>query len=141
MASGRVIALGSASESFALRNAAAELMAVERVFREHPQLEGDRIARREIAARQSRCIDELHRKLEAALEGAKVVSLAGARVSSHSEPLAVIASMLADVGFAKAPILKSELLQRDKPSSNAMAALRDLAHAMVGGLEPKHSSA
>lgn len=134
--SGRVIALGSASESFALRNAAAELMAVERVFREHPQLEGDRIARREIAARQSRCIDELHRKLEAALEGAKWY-LSPSPGKSHSEPLAVIASMLADAGFAKAPILKSELLQRDKPSSSAMAALRDLAHAMVSGLELK----
>lgn len=134
--SGRVIALGSASESFALRNAAAELMAVERVFREHPQLEGDRIARREIAARQSRCIDELHRRLEAALEGAKWY-LSPSPGKSHSEPLAVIASMLADAGFAKAPILKSELLQRDKPSSSAMAALRDLAHAMVSGLELK----
>lgn len=135
-ASGRVIALGSASESFALRNAAAELMAVERVFREHPQLEGDRIARREIAARQSRCIDELHRKLEAALEGAKWYLLPSPG-KSHCEPLAVIASILADAGFAKAPILKSELLQRDKPSSSAMAALRDLAHSMVSGLELK----
>lgn len=132
--SGRVIALGSASESFALRSAAAELMAVERVFREHPQLEGDRIARREIAARQSRCIDELHRKLEAALEGAKWY-LAPAPNKSHSGPLAIIASALADVGYAKAPILKSELLQRDKPSSNSMAALRDLAHAMVNAGE------
>lgn len=129
-ASGRVIALGCASESFALRSAAAELLAVERVFREHPQLEGDRIARREIAARQSRCIDELHRKLEAALEGAKWY-LAPAPKRAHSGPLAIIASALADVGYAKAPILKSELLQRDKPSSNSMAALRELAHAMV----------
>ncbi len=134
--SGRVIALGGANESFALRNAAAELMAVERVFREHPQLEGDRIARREIAARQSRCIDELHRELEAALEGAKW-HLSPAPSKSHSEPLAVIASILADAGYAKAPILMSELLQRDKPSSSAMAALRDLAHAMVGGLAHK----
>jgi hypothetical protein len=133
-ATGRVIALGSASESFALRSAAAELMAVERVFREHPQLEGDRIARREIAARQSRCIDELHRKLEFALEGAKWY-LAPAPSRAHSEPLAMIASALADAGYPNAPILKSELLQRDKPSSNSMAALRDLAHAMVNAGE------
>ncbi len=78
----------------------------------------------------------MHRKLEAALEGAKWY-LSPTPGKSHCEPLAVIASMLADAGFAKAPILKSELLQRDKPSSSAMAALRDLAHAMVGGLEYK----
>ncbi len=128
--SGRVIALGSSSASFALRSAAAELIAVERVFREHPQLEGDRIARREIAARQSYCIDELHRKLETAFEGAKWY-IAPAPNRAHSGPLAVIASALADVGYAKAPILKSELLQRDKPSANSVAALRELAYAMV----------
>ena len=135
-ASGRVIAVGVASESFALSNAAAELMAVERVFREHPQLEGDRIARREIAARQSRSIDYLYRKLEVALEGA-MWHLSPSPALAYHEPLAVVASKLADVGYAKSPILKSELLQRDKPSSNAMAALRDLAHAMVGGFAQK----
>lgn len=131
---GKVVAIGSASDSFKLRSAAEELTAIERVFRDHPQLEGDRIARREIAARQSHAIDELHRALEAALENAKWF-LAPAPSKAHLEPLAVIASALADAGYASAPILKSELLQRDKPSSNAMAALRDLAHAMVNSYD------
>ncbi|MES0198866.1 hypothetical protein [Mesorhizobium sp. M0011] len=128
--SGRVIAVGGATDSFALRSSAAELIAVERVFRDHPQLEGDRIARREIAARQSRCIDVLHRTLEAALESAKW-SLSPKPGKALREPLALIASALADAGYPSAPILRSELLQRDRPSSNSMAALRDLAHAMV----------
>jgi hypothetical protein len=127
---GRIIALGAAADSFALRSTAAELLAVERVIRDHPQLEGDRIARREIAARQSLCIDQLHRTLEAALETARWF-LAPSPNKGVREPLAVVASALADAGYPSAPILKSELLQRDKPSSNAMAALRDLAHAMV----------
>lgn len=127
---GRIAAIGAAADSFALRSTAAELLAVERVIREHPQLEGDRIARREIAARQSLCIDELHRALEAALETARWF-LAPSPSKGLREPLAVVASALADAGYPSAPILKSELLQRDKPSSNAMAALRDLAHAMV----------
>lgn len=127
---GRIIAVGAAADSFALRSTAAELLAVERVIRDHPQLEGDRIARREIAARQSLCIDELHRTLEASLETARWF-LAPSPSKGLREPLAVVASALADAGYPSAPILKSELLQRDKPSSNAMAALRDLAHAMV----------
>jgi hypothetical protein len=131
---GRVIAVGAASDSFALRSSASELLAVERVIRDHPQLEGDRIARREIAARQSLCIDELHRSLEAALETARWF-LAPAPSKGWREPIAVVASALADAGYPSAPILKSELLQRDKPSSNAMAALRDLAHAMVSRFE------
>lgn len=129
-AQNRVIAVAGTGESYGLRSAAGELLAVERVFREHPQIEGDRIARREIAARQSQCIDDLHRALETALETAHWY-LAPAPSKAHSGSLAMIASALADAGFAKAPILKSELLQRDKPSSNSMAALRDLAHAMV----------
>jgi hypothetical protein len=127
---GRVVAIGAAADSFALRSTAAELLAVERVIRDHPQLEGDRIARREIAARQSLCIDQLHQTLEASLETARWF-LAPSPNKGLREPLAVVASALADAGYPSAPILKSELLQRDKPSSNAMAALRDLAHAMV----------
>jgi len=127
---GRAVAVGGATASALLRSTAIELMAVERVVSDHPQLEGDRIARREIAARQSYCIDQLHRSLEAALESAYWY-LAPSPNSPMQEPLAVIASALADVSYPKAPILKSELLQRDKPSSNSMAALRELAHAMV----------
>ncbi|MGI4796556.1 MAG: hypothetical protein ACRYG8_21345 [Janthinobacterium lividum] len=129
-ATSAVVALGGATDSFVLRSAAAELMAVERVLRDHPQLEGDRIARREIAARQSYCVDQVHRGLEASLETAKWY-LAPSPKTACREPLAIVASVLADAGYSKAPILKSELLQRDKPSSNSMAALRDLAHAMV----------
>src|SRR3546814_17221855 len=124
------MAIGGAADSFALRSSAAELIAVERVYRDHPQLEGDRIARREIAARQSHCIDLLHRTLEASLEGTRWW-LAPTPGKPMREPLALIASALADVGFPEAPILKSELHQRDKPSSNSMAALRELCHAMV----------
>jgi hypothetical protein len=125
-----IAAIAGSGDSFALRSITAELLAVERVLRDHPQLEGDRIARREIAARQSSCIDQLHRTLEQALDSARW--FLSPEPSRHiCEPLAVVASALADAGFPKAPILKSELLQRDRPSSNANAALRDLCHAMV----------
>jgi hypothetical protein len=134
---GRVAAVGAATEGFALRASAAELIAVERVFRDHPQLEGDRIARRELAARHSQCIDLLHRTIEASLESAKWW-LAPTPAKAWREPLAIIASALADAGYPYAPVLKSELLQRDKPSSNSMAALRDLCHAMVSqGAKPE----
>ncbi|MGL3822307.1 hypothetical protein [Sphingopyxis sp. R3-92] len=125
-----IAAIAGSGDSFALRSITAELLAVERVLRDHPQLEGDRIARREIAARQSACIDQLHRTLEQTLDSARWF-LAPEPSRHIIEPLAVVASALADEGFPKAPILKSELLQRDRPSSNANAALRDLCHAMV----------
>lgn len=127
---GKIVAVGAATEGYTLRTSASELLAVERVFRSHPQLEGDRIARRELAARHSRCIDILHQTIEASLESAKWW-LAPDPSQARRDPLALIASALADAGYPHAPVLKSELLQRDKPSSNSMAALRDLCHAMV----------
>lgn len=128
--SGVVMAIGSLTDSYALRDSATELFAVERVLREHPQLEGDRIARREIAARQSSCIDILHRTLETALANARWWFAPQPEKVSRAS-LTSIATMLADAGFPETPILKSELLQRDRPSSSAMAALRELCHAMV----------
>lgn len=128
--SGAVIALGAAANGYALRDSAAELAAVERVLRDHPQLEGDRIARRELAARHSTCVDRLHRALETSLDEAKWW-LAPAPAKPMRETLPIVASALADAGYPDAPRLRSELLQRDRPSSNSMAALRDLCHAMV----------
>lgn len=128
--SNAVMAIGSLTDSYALRDSATELFAVERVLRDHPQLEGDRIARREIAARQSGCIDSLHRTLETALSNARWW-FSPQPGKAHRAPLTGIATMLADAGFPETPVLKSELLQRDRPSSSAMAALRELCHAMV----------
>ena len=125
-----VAAVGAVADSFGLRDTASELDAVERVFREHPQLEGDRIARREIAARQSSCIDRLHRTLEESLENARW-RLAPNPEKTLRQPLSMIASALADQGYPSAPVLRSELLQRDRLSSNSAAALRELGHAMV----------
>lgn len=125
-----VAAVGGATDAYALRSSAAELFAIERVFREHPQLEGDRIARREMAARRSTGVDLVHRDLESALSHARWW-LAPDPARVLREPLAIIATALADAAYFNTPILKSELLQRDRPSSSAMAALRELCYAMV----------
>lgn len=125
-----VVAFGAAANGYALRDSAAELTAVERVLHNHPQLEGDRIARRELAARHSTCLDRLYSALETSLSEAKWW-LAPAPSKPMRETLPIVASALADAGYPDAPVLKSELLQRDHPSSNSMAALRELCHAMV----------
>lgn len=127
---GVIAAVGGAGDSFALRTSAAEVFAVERVFRDHPQLEGDRIARRELAARQAATTDTLHRELEAALNNARWRVAPGPALTLK-EPISIVASALADAAYPHAPLLRSELLQRDRPSSSAMAAVRELCHAMV----------
>lgn len=125
-----VAAVGASRSSYRLRTDAEELFAIERVLREHPQLEGDRIARREISARISSTEDSLRQLLEEAL------SDAGWRLSTAPETLVrdrpvVVASSLAKAAYPDAPVIRSELLQRDRPSSSAMAAVRELCRAMV----------
>ena len=134
---GAIAAIGGAADGYVLRSSATDLFAIERVFREHPQLEGDRIARREMSARRSAAIDLLRRDLEAALNNARWW-LAPEPDAPLREPLAIVATALADAAFHHAPHLKSELLQRDRPSSNAMAALRELCHAMVSKSDRPH---
>nr|WP_313635002.1 ATP-binding protein [Brevundimonas diminuta] len=126
-----VAAVATAADVHRLGLHAAELYALERIEQSHPQLEGDRIARREVAARRVQITDAVRRELSANLDSARWWSL-GARASDlDGRPLSFVASDLADQAFSSAPVLKSELLCRDRPSTSAMAGLRALAYAMV----------
>lgn len=129
-ARGAVAAVGSTARSFSLRSGAEEVFAMERVLRDHPQLEGDRIARREISARMSAATEGLRQIMEDALEDAKWRPSTDPGTPSRDR-LTVIASTLATAAYPDAPVIRSELLQRDRPSSSAMAALRELCRAMV----------
>jgi len=130
-ARGVMAAVGAAPASNRLRDTAVEIFALEKVAKEHPQLQGDRIARREIAARRSAYLDAVQREMRESLNDANWwLGPTGERVQ---ETLSIVATALADSAFPQTPLLKSELVQRERPSSNAMAALRELGHAMVAG--------
>lgn len=130
-------AVAVTKSSLLLREHAEELFALDRVEASHPQLEGDRIARRELIARRAQVTEQVRRELIDALGSADWWCLGKSEKSLANQPLSVVASRLADLAFDKAPILQSELLYRDKPSTSAMAALRVLMHAMTRrGSEP-----
>jgi hypothetical protein len=127
-----VTAAVAVTKSFLLlREHAEELFALDRVEASHPQLEGDPIARRELVARRAQVTEQVRRELLDALGSAGWWCLGEAEKSLANQPVSVVASRLADLAFDKAPILQSELLYRDKPSTSAMAALRILMHAMT----------
>jgi hypothetical protein len=134
----RVAAVGAAPRAVSLREAAAELVSLDRLMRDHPQLEGDRIARREIAARRSSLLDDVHRELTASFEGARWAFGPPPCKTLSREPLAKVTSAVCDVAYKDAPKLHSELLQRDRPSSSAMAAVRELGHAMIEKSDQAH---
>jgi hypothetical protein len=134
--------LGTVAAAAAVRNSeritacAIEMLTLARIAKDHPQLEGDRIARREISARRSACLDVLQSELTAELSAGQWWLGPNPERLLRERPT-VVATQLADAAYPLTPILRSELVQRDRPSSNAMAAVRELAHAMVDkhGLE------
>lgn len=110
---------------------AADLSTLERVRKETPELQGDRVARAEIQARISAVQEhleiELARTFENAFwyrEGAETGQLSRAELSA-------LASDLADARFSDAPRLHNELLGKTKPSSSAVAAQNALLRRMV----------
>jgi len=130
-AAGVASAVGSAKRIFLLREHVNELFALNRVEAAHPQLEGDRIARRELSARRGQMTDAIRHEIMDAIGSCSWWSGEGRLKHLDGRPLAFIASDVADRAFSSAPVLHSELLHRDKPSSSAMAAARALGHAMV----------
>lgn len=114
-----------------LREHVGDLYALDRIEASHPQLEGDRIARREVAAQRAQTVDAVRRELLQVFRRANWWCLGVRDKALDGRPLSVAASAVANTAFRDAPIIQSELLYRDRPSSSAMAGLRALAHAMV----------
>jgi hypothetical protein len=125
------IACGLPRSSFLIRELAIELDSLERVAQQNPQLEGDLIARREVQARVAEVSSMLEQEIRGAFAQARWFA-AGRRATNYDGlPLSAIASAEADQLFADAPLIRNELINRDRPSSNAMAAVRALLHAMA----------
>ena len=110
---------------------ARELLALEHVRDNTPELRGDRVGRREvednIADLQSYIEVELDRALDNAVWRGKELE------TQRLDPseLNSLVSYFADARFNKAPRLHNELLNRIKPSSNAIAARNVLLRRMA----------
>lgn len=116
---------------YMLRDYVGDLYSLDRIEALHPQLEGDRIARREVSARRALVIDVVRRELLSAFEKASWWVLGDRSKALDGVQLSVVASAVANAAFPDAPKIFSELLYRDRPSTSAMAGLRALGHAMV----------
>ena len=117
--------------AWAVTTLARDLLALERVRDHTPELQGDRVARMEVGGRIIELQGRIETELGQALSGARwrrrghrVMQLDHAQLNS-------LASDLADERFPRAPHLHNELLNRTKPSSNAIAARNILLRQMV----------
>lgn len=125
------IVVGLSQRSWAIVDLARELVALEKVRNERGELAGDAVARREVDARiadlQTHLEAELHRAFDSAIWYRKRHQ---PRRLPHAE-LNSLASELADRRFPRCPRLHNELLNRHRPSANAIAAQNALLKQMV----------
>jgi hypothetical protein len=126
------VVVGLSDRSWAVVSLARELLAVEKVRHDRIELVGDSVARREVNARvsalQSLLESELRRTLDLAVWYRK---RAAEPTHYRYADLNGLASELADRRFRSSPKLHNELLNRQKPSSNAIAAQNELLRRMV----------
>ncbi|WP_017963193.1 hypothetical protein [Rhizobium leguminosarum] len=127
------VAVGWTRDSFMIRELAAELICVETVRTDRSELQGDEVARREVSARIARLSAEVEDRINSAFNRAEW-TWSGAVLLANEPPhvsLNSMASEIADHRYRNAPRVKNELLNRIKPSSNAIAAQKELLKAMV----------
>ena len=125
------IVVGLPQDAWDITSLALELLALEQVSDETPELQGDQVARREVEAG----IALLQGRLESGLDRTSNNAL-WYRKQQRAMPLTraelnSLASDLADVRFRKSPRLHNELLSRTIPSSSAAAARNALLRKMV----------
>ena len=125
------IVVGISNRSWAIVPLARELFALHSVSNDHPELAGDAVARHEVSARitglQALLETELHKAFDNAVwfwKNRRAKQLRQADLNG-------IASELADRRFCACPRLHNELLNRQRPSSNAIAAQNILLRKMV----------
>jgi hypothetical protein len=125
------IAIGVPREATRIAEDARELCALQRVYATCTELESDKVAAREIDARIVALRSEVEDLLRDSFASAKWYWQSGDEDNSGFKSLSMIGSSIADARYPQSPILLSELINRDAPSSNSVKARRDLMHRMV----------
>ena len=135
----RPVIVGLAENGELIRNTAIELEAARDVRNESPELAGDAAARREIDARIAYLSAVLEGLLRQGFERASwLVRGKSLDAEANALGLSQAASALASQTFPAAPEIHSELINRQRPSSNTNAALRALLHAIAEQTGVKH---
>ena len=129
--SGYPVAVGFSPSYGRINDLGKELSALHDIKRNNPELEGDSVARREIEARITIVKEQLQTLLKTSLNKTRWFVGGHRRQARTTSSLSVFASNLADKTFPHAPNIRTELVNREKPSGNGQAAIRKLLYAMV----------
>ena len=125
------ITVGLPQGSWDITALVRELLALEQVRDEAPELRGDRVARKEIETRVSYLQGYVESELVKAFDGALWHGHGHKPEQFARGKLNGLASDLAERRFPQSPRLLNELLNRGRPSSNAVAAQNVLLRQMA----------
>ena len=127
-----VVVCGISEEYETILSYSKELLALEWVEKNRNEmLDGDSVARREVETRKTlikSLLEELLSKQISTISWIKDGEYK--EILSHRDVIGLV-SDIADQVFKNTPIVKSEMLNRDRPSSNANAALNALLRALI----------
>jgi len=129
--SNRHTIIGISKRSWLITATARELLALEKVLHERSELAGDAVARREVRARLVELQGQLEAELNRLFDNASWFQKDNPPKRKQRAELSILASDIADARFKKCPKIHNELLNRIKPSSNAIAAQNSLLRRMV----------
>lgn len=124
----KVTVLSIASESNNLYSLGKELVALNRISSSNHDLESDSVARKEIEGRLNAIKNAVEKEVNNVLLGAKWFFNGGFLTAKN---LSSIASEIAEKVFCQTPIINSEIINRERISSSAVKARRELLHKMV----------
>jgi hypothetical protein len=124
------IVIGIAKNYQNIYNVSQELNALEWINDNEAALSGDSIARREVESRIAFLSKTLETQLYTSIENAEWLHDGTKRNYRYSQ-LSELASQIADEIYHANPLISNEMLNRDKPSGNANAALKALLKSMT----------
>lgn len=108
------------------------LGALERVWNDRPELEGDEVARREVRSQLEASRSAFESRLESLSQSVVWFSpVLGLKKPTPFSSLSKLASYVSDIKFPFSLPIRNELLNRESASSSAMKALKELMWAML----------
>ncbi|MEY8144446.1 hypothetical protein [Falsihalocynthiibacter sp. CO-5D18] len=110
---------------------AREHSALKGMLAKNPEIQRDKIARREVNDRIEAIGSRIEHEIWQLITTAKWQIGSEGTTQQDWKSLSILASTMADDRFSKSPRLQNELLNRTKPSASANSALKLLLHAAV----------
>jgi hypothetical protein len=125
------VVIGVSPHAWQVIQLAKEFLALTEIHQERPELAGDPVARREVLGRLVDVRGKLEADLQRMLHTAEWYRSGQSPTRYSAAELNGLASAIADERFPATPRLPNELLNRVRPSSNAIAAQKVLLKRMV----------